>query len=110
MELSSTIQRTPPPRFPGESVVSREFSEEFGGCLVIETSQAGAVVFGDEGVEVGVAFLVVAKATMVGGAVLRQPVEMLAEAAVETLDHAVALRPDRLGEAVGDGARAAQLV
>ena len=41
---------------PGFRVVSREFSEELGGCLVIETSQAGAIVIGDEGVEVGIAF------------------------------------------------------
>ena len=49
---------------PGLRVVSREFSEELGGCLVIETSQAGVIVVGDEGVEVGVAFGVVAKAAM----------------------------------------------
>jgi hypothetical protein len=78
--------------------------------LVIETSQAGVIVVGDEGVEVGIAFGVVAKAAMVGGAVLRQLVEMLAKAAVEVLDHTVALRSEGLGEAVGDGARGAQLV
>jgi hypothetical protein len=32
---------------------------------------------------------------------------MLAEAAVEALDHAVGLRPEGLGEPVGDGARGA---
>jgi hypothetical protein len=37
--------------------------------MVIETSQAGAIVVGDEGVEVGIAFLVVAKAAVVGDAV-----------------------------------------
>jgi hypothetical protein len=95
---------------PGLRVVSREFSEELGGCLVIETSQAGVIVVGDEGVEVGIAFGVVAKAAMVGGAVLRQPVEMLAKAAVEALDHAVGLRPERLREAVGDDAPGAGAV
>ena len=34
---------------PGLRVVSREFSEEFGGRVVIEAVQAGAVVIGDEG-------------------------------------------------------------
>ena len=72
----------PQPNDPGLRVVSREFSEELGGCLVIETAQAGVIVVGNEGVEVGIAFGVVAKAAMVGGAVLRQPVEMLAKAAV----------------------------
>jgi hypothetical protein len=81
---------------PGESVVSREFSEEFGGCLVIEASQSGAVVIGDEGVEVGVAFGMVEKAAMVGGAVLRHAAEMLAKAAVAALDHAPRLRGGRL--------------
>src|SRR5438445_1982359 len=97
-------------RDPRLRVVSREFSEELGGCMVIETSQAGTIVVGDEGMEVGVAFLVVAKAAVVGGAVLRQAVEMLAEAAVEALDHAVALRPEGLGEAVGDGSLGAEPV
>src|SRR5437016_2671210 len=41
---------------PGAGVVSREFSEELGGCLVIEASQAGAIVIGAEGKEVSVAF------------------------------------------------------
>ncbi len=90
--------------------MSREFSEEFGGRLVIEASQSGAVVIGDEGVEVGVAFGMVEKAAMVGGAVLRHATEMLAKAAVEALDHAVGLRPERLSEAVGDGARGAGAV
>jgi hypothetical protein len=44
---------------------------------------------------------------VVGGAVLRHPGKMLAEAAVEALDHAVGLRPAGLGEPVGDGARGA---
>jgi hypothetical protein len=41
---------------PGEGVVSREISEEFGGCLIAEASQAGAIVIGDKGVEIGIAF------------------------------------------------------
>jgi hypothetical protein len=91
-------------RLPGAGVVSREFSEEFGGRLVIEASQACAIVVGDKSVEVGVAFGMVEKAAVVGGTVLRHPVEMLAEASVEALDPAVGLRPEGLREAVGDGA------
>jgi hypothetical protein len=78
--------------------VSREISEELGGRLVIEASQAGAIVVGDEGVEVGVAFGMIVKAAV--GAQLRSAFEMLAEAAVEALDHAICLRPKGLGEAV----------
>ena len=81
-------------------------NEEFCRRLVIEASQAGAIVVGDEGMEVGVAFGVVEKAAVVGGTVLRHPAQMLAEAPVEALDHAVGLRPEGLGEAVGDGALA----
>ena len=69
--------------------MSREFSEELVGCLVVEASQAGAVVVGYEGVKVGVAFGMVEKTAVVGGAVLRHAAQMLAEAAVEALDHAV---------------------
>ena len=83
------------PRF---RVVSLEISEELGGRLVIEASQAGAIVVGDEGVEVGVAFGMIVKAAV--GAQLRSAFEMLAEAAVEALDHAICLRPKGLGEAV----------
>jgi hypothetical protein len=90
--------------------VSREFSEELGRCLIVKASQAGAIVVGNEGVEVGVAFGVVEKAAVVGGAVLRHAVEVFAEASVEALDHAVGLRPKRPGEAVGDGARGAEPV
>ena len=95
---------------PGLRVVSRKFSEEFGGRLVAEASQPGAVVVGDEGEQVGVTFGVIEKAAVMGGAVLRHAVEMLAEAAVEALDHAIGLRPERAGEAVGDGALRANLV
>jgi hypothetical protein len=79
---------------PGFRVVSREISEEFGGRLVSEASQTGAIVVGDEGVEIGVAFGMVAKAAV--GPQLRSAVEMLAEAAVEALDHAPRLREGRL--------------
>ena len=41
---------------PGAGVLSHEFSEGFGGSLIIEASQRGAIVIGDEGAEVGVAF------------------------------------------------------
>ena len=74
--------------------MSRKISEELGGRLVIETSQAGAIVVGDEGVEIGVAFGMVAKAAM--GAHLRSTLEMVTEAAVEALDHAPRLREGRL--------------
>ena len=46
-------------------------------------------VVGHEGVEVAVAFSMIKKAAVVGGAVLRQPVQVFAEAAVKTFDHAV---------------------
>jgi hypothetical protein len=49
-------------RLPGLRVLSREFSEELGGRLVVEAAQAGVVVIGDEGVEVGIAFGMVEKA------------------------------------------------
>jgi hypothetical protein len=61
-------------------------------------------------VEAGIAFGMAEKAAVVGGAVLRHPGKMLAEAAVEALDHAVGLRPAGLGEPVGDGARGADPV
>src|SRR4051812_42665469 len=95
---------------PGAGVMSRKFSEEVGRSLIVETSQTGAIVVGNEGVEVGIAFGMAAKAAVVGGTVLRHPGEMLAEAAVEALDHAVGLRPEGLGEAVGNGARGADPV
>jgi len=95
---------------PGFRVVSREFSDELGRCLIVEASQPGAIVIGDEAVEVGIAFGMVVKAAVVGGAVLRHAVEMFAEAAVEAFDHAVGLRPERLGEAVNDGALGAKPV
>ena len=82
--------------YPGEGVVSREFSDEFGGCLVVEASQSGAVVIGEEGEEVGIALGMVEEAAVVGGAVLRHRVETLAAAAVEALDHAPRLREGRL--------------
>jgi len=89
----------PQPNDPGLRVVSREFSEEFGGRLVVEASQAGAIVVGDEGVEVGVTFGMIEKAAVVGGAVLRHPTQMLAEASVEAFDHAV-IRHDDFGAPV----------
>ena len=88
--------------------MSRKFSKELGRSLVVEASQTGAIVAGDEGVEAGIAFGMAEKAAVVvGGAVLRHPGKMLAEAVVEALDHAVGLRPEGLGEPVGDGARGA---
>jgi hypothetical protein len=115
---SPTWNALEPPRAPMKPimpaastiVVSREFSEELGGRLVVKASQAGAIVIGDEGLEIGIAFGVVEKAAVVGDAVLRHAVEMFAEAAVEALDHAVGLRPEGLGEAVGDGAPGAEPV
>jgi hypothetical protein len=50
---------------PGFRVVSREFSEELGRSLIFETSQTGAIVVGDEGVEVGIAFGMAEKAAAV---------------------------------------------
>ena len=85
---------------PRLRVVSREISEELGGCLVAEASQTGAIVVGDEGVEVGVAFGMVAKAAM--GPQLRSLLKMLAEAAIEAFDHAVGLRVKRTDQTVDD--------
>ena len=82
--------------------MSREFSEELGGRLIIEASQAGAIVVGDESVEIGVAFGVVEKAAVMSGAVLRHAAEVVTEAAIEALDHAVGLRPEGPGEAMID--------
>src|ERR1700738_3825780 len=84
--------------------MSRKFSKELGRSLVVETSQTGAIVAGDEDVKAGIAFGMAEEAAVVGGAVLRHPGKMLAEAAVEALDHAVGLRPGGLGEPVGEGA------
>ena len=81
---------------PGFRVVFRQVSEGFGGGVVVETLQTGAMVVGDEGVEIGIAFGVVEKAAVVGGAVLRDAAEVLAEAAVEAFDHAPRLRGGRL--------------
>jgi hypothetical protein len=39
----------PQPNDPGLRVMSRKFSEELGRRLVVETSQTGAIVVGDEG-------------------------------------------------------------
>ena len=69
-------------RLHGAGVVSRKFSKELGRSRVVETSQTGAIVVGDEGVETGIAFGMAEKAAVVGGAVLRHPGKMLAEAAV----------------------------
>ena len=82
--------------------MSREFSEEFGGRLIVKTAQAGAIVVGDKGVEIRIAFGMVEKAAVVGGAVLRPAAEMVAEAAIEALDHAVGLRAKGADEAVRD--------
>jgi hypothetical protein len=62
-------------------LATARLSEDLGGRLVIEASQAGSIVVGDEGVEVGAAFGMVAETAVVRGAVLRQEVEMLAEPA-----------------------------
>ena len=72
--------------------------------MIAEASQAGAIVIGDKGGEIGIAFGMVEKAAVVGGAVLRHAVEVVTEAAVEPLDHAIGLRPKRAGEAVDNDA------
>ena len=41
---------------PGFRVLSREVSQGFDGRVIVEASQAGSIVVGDEGVEVGIAF------------------------------------------------------
>ena len=64
---------------------------------IAEASQAGAIVIGDKGGEIGIAFGMVEKAAVVGGAVLLVAVEVVTEAAVEPLDHAIGLRPAETG-------------
>jgi hypothetical protein len=91
-------------RRPRVSVVSREISEEFGGGKIAEASQASAIVIGDKGVEIGVTFGVIAEPAVVSGPVWRHAVEMVTQAAVKALDHAVGLRSKGAGEAVRDGA------
>src|SRR5580692_8487309 len=95
---------------PGLRVVSREISQGLGGCLVVEASQPGVIVVVDEVEEIGVSFGMIDKAPVVGGPVLRQAAKMLAEAAVEAFDHAVGLRVEGLGEAMGDAMPLAELV
>jgi hypothetical protein len=90
--------------------VSREFGEELGWCLIVETAQAGAIVIGNKAVEVGVAFGMIEKPAVMGGTVFRHAPEMLATAAVEAFNHAVGLRTEGPGEAVGDGALDTELV
>jgi hypothetical protein len=87
------------PRF---RVVPREFSEEFGGCGVVEAPQAGAIVIGNEGVEIGVAFGMVGEAAM--GAQYRSAVEMLAEAAVDAVGLRLVVRLGLFvgGKAIGE--------
>jgi hypothetical protein len=80
--------------------VSRKISEELGRCLVTEAAQAGAIVVGDKGVEIGVAFGMVAKPAM--GAQLWSLLEMLAAAAVEAFDHAVGLRVKPTDQTMGN--------
>ena len=44
--------------------MSRKFSKELGRSLVVEASQTGAIVAGDEGVEAGIAFGMAEKAAV----------------------------------------------
>jgi hypothetical protein len=95
---------------PGGSVWSREIGQGLCGCLVVEAFQSGLIVVGDEGEEIGIAFGMIDKAAVMGGAVLGHAVEVLADASVEALDHAVGLRPEGSGQAVGDGVFAAERI
>src|SRR5207247_1387940 len=87
---------------PGLRVVFREVVESLDGSGILEASQSGSIVVVDEGDEVVVALLVVFEASVVGGPVLGDLVEMLADAPVEALDHAVGLGSEGSGEAVVD--------
>src|SRR5712692_744005 len=93
---------------PGLRVLSREISQSLGGCLVVEASQSGVIVVGNKGVEVGISFGMVEEASVVGGTVLRHTAQMLADPAVEALDHAVGLRPEGSGQPVSDAAAATE--
>jgi hypothetical protein len=61
-------------------------------------------------VEVGVALGVIEKPAVVGGTVPRQAVEVLTQAAVKALDHAIGLRSKRSDQAVADGVLRASAV
>src|SRR5712691_7736998 len=91
----------------GVGVLSREIGHSLGGCLVVEASQSGVIVVGDEGVEIGISLGMVEEASVMGGAVLRHTVEVLGEAAIEAFDHAVGLRPEGSGQPVRDTVAAA---
>src|SRR5712691_10402587 len=91
---------------PGEGVLSREIGQSLGGCLVIEASQSGVIIVGDEGVEIGISLGMVEEASVMGGAVLRQATQVLGEAAIKAFDHAVGLRPEGSGQPVEDAVAA----
>ena len=96
---------------PGFRVVSREVSEEFGGCFMAEASQARAIVVVDEGLDKGVALGVMVEAIFAG--VAGGPgmsCEGVAEAAIEALGHAIGLRPIGAGEFVSHCVGVADLV
>src|SRR5260370_41962213 len=91
---------------PGLRVVSREIGHSLGGCLVVEASQSGVIVVGDEGVKIGISLGMVEEASVMGGAVLRQATQVLGEAAIKAFDHAVGLRPEGSGQPMRDAVAA----
>ena len=83
--------------------MSREIVEALSGTFVIETSQAGLVVVSDEVEDVAVSLLVGVEAVLaLVFSVGRLGIEMVLEAAVEPLNHAVRLGPEGPGELMAD--------
>src|SRR5260370_35092625 len=99
--------------FPGATgfrVVSGEISESFQRSAVAETTQSGSVVVVDEGEDVVVAGGTGWEGLVMPCGVVRDALEVLGEAAVETLDHAVGLRPEGAGEPVRDVVAGAEAI
>jgi hypothetical protein len=95
------------PRF---RVVSREIGESFGRSAVSETSQSRAIVVVDEGEDIAVTLGTAGEAAVMAGGIVGHAPEVLGNAAVETLDHTVGLRPEGPRELVGDIAARAEAI
>jgi hypothetical protein len=88
---------------PGFRVVSREIGECFEGSDVAQAFEPSSIVVIDEGADVVGAVLMGIEAVQSAvAAILGCGVELLLQASVEALDHAVGLWPEGAGEAVGD--------
>jgi hypothetical protein len=97
-------------RHPGESVVSREVSKDFERGLIAKASEPGAIVVGDEVVDIDITFLGGFEPAMMAGGIIADPVEMFAEPTIEALNHAVCLRPEGPDEPMGNTTYGTQAV